>query len=129
MRRILVVDDNEEVRDLLEATLRRGNYQILTAGNGQEAVQVAGSQQPHVIIMDILMPGGMDGIEATRLLKAHAQTRDSKVVILSGRDTGRTEEEATIAGADAYLAKPFSPLLLLRTVEALVGENSPPELP
>jgi CheY-like chemotaxis protein len=122
MRRILVVDDREEVRDLLEATLRRGNYQIITAGNGQEAVEVAGNRRPHVIIMDVLMPGSVDGIEATRILKADARTRDSKILILTGKEAGQMAEEATTAGADAYLAKPFSPLLLLRTVDALVAQ-------
>jgi two-component system, OmpR family, phosphate regulon response regulator PhoB len=85
---------------------------------------VAENQRPHLIIMDVLMPGTLDGIEATRILKADEQTRDSKILILSGKDAGQMAEEANIAGADAYLAKPFSPLLLLRTVEALVGENS-----
>ena len=122
MRRILVVDDREEVRDLLEATLRRGNYQIITAGNGQEAVEVAGNRRPHVIIMDVLMPGSVDGIEATRILKADARTRDSKILILTGKEAGQMAEEATTAGADAYLAKPLSPLLLLRTVDALVAQ-------
>lgn len=121
--RILVVDDRQEVRDLLEATLRRGNYQILTAGNGQEAVALAGNEKPHLIIMDVLMPGGLNGIEVTRILKGDAQTRGSKILILSGNDAGRISEEATAAGADAYLTKPFSPLLLLRTVEALISKN------
>lgn len=123
MRRILIVDDREEVRDLLEATLKRGNYQIITATNGQEALEVAGNRRPHVIVMDVLMPGCVDGIQATRILKSDARTRESKILILTGKEAGKMAEEASSAGADAYLSKPFSPLMLLRTVDELAAQQ------
>lgn len=123
MRRILIVDDKEEVRDLLATTLKRGDYQIASAASAEEALQVAGIWNPHVIIMDVLMPGGVDGIQATRMLKSDARTRDSKVLVLSGKMGAQVPDDATKAGADAYFSKPFSPLSLLRTVDSLFEEH------
>jgi len=124
MTKILIVDDREDVRDLLEATLRRGTYEILSAASGQEALEVAAVRRPNVIIMDVLMPGTVDGIQATRILKSDERTSKSKILILTGKEADEVAEEAVIAGADAYLAKPFSPLALLQTVDDLAGQQS-----
>jgi len=124
MTKILIVDDREDVRDLLEATLRRGKYEIMSAASGQEALEVAADRRPAVIIMDVLMPGSVDGIQATRILKSDDRTKGSKILILTGKETDQIAEEAVSAGADAYLAKPFSPLALLQTVDYLAGYPS-----
>lgn len=121
MKKILVVDDRAEVRDLLERTLARGSYQIFSAGNGQEAVALARDEAPDLIVMDIMMPGDLNGTEATRILKSDPQTRVSKVMILTGKEGAQVVQDATNAGADVFVAKPFSPLELLQKIDELLG--------
>ena len=69
MKKILIVDDQLEVRELVEVTMRVGEYQILKAQSGEEAIDIVKAEKPELIIMDIMMPGGIDGLEATRILK------------------------------------------------------------
>jgi len=121
VKKILVVDDRAEVRDLLERTLARGSYQIFSAGNGQEAVALARDEAPDLIVMDIMMPGDLNGTEATRILKSDPQTRVSKVMILTGKEGAQVVQDATNAGADVFVAKPFSPLELLQKIDELLG--------
>jgi CheY-like chemotaxis protein len=121
MRTLLVVDDHREVRGLLERTLARKDYKMLGAGSGQEALTLARHEKPDLIIMDIGMPGPVNGIQATQILKSHPETRHTKVIVLTGRGDARAPEDAAKAGADAFISKPFSPLDLLRKIEELLG--------
>ena len=117
MKKILIVDDEAEIRDLVERTLHAEDRTVLKAENGGKAVEIACAEKPDLIMMDIMMPGSIDGLEATRILKADAQTRDCVVVILTGRDEDIDRERGLKAGADDYLVKPFSPLELMRKVD------------
>jgi CheY-like chemotaxis protein len=119
MKRILVVDDEKDVRNLLEETLKRKDYEILQAGTGEDALVISRKMRPDLILMDIMMPGDLNGIEATRMLKADVRTKKSKVIILTS--SGTLKELAMSAGADAYFLKPFSPLELLRKIDELLG--------
>jgi CheY-like chemotaxis protein len=119
MKRILVVDDEKDVRNLLEETLKRKDYEILQAGTGEDALVISRKIRPDLILMDIMMPGDLNGIEATRMLKADVRTKKSKVIILTS--SGTLKELAMSAGADAYFLKPFSPLELLRKIDELLG--------
>jgi len=121
MKKILVVDDQKEVRELVEVTLRVGDYQILHAASGQEAVEIAREQHPDLIIMDLMMPGTMDGLEATKVIKADPETRQSIIIILTGKGQKDDREKGLEAGADHYFVKPFSPLDLIRKVEEILG--------
>jgi two-component system, OmpR family, phosphate regulon response regulator PhoB len=118
MKTILIVDDEIDVRNLLAQTLKREDCEILTAETGQEALDIAEDKAPDVILMDIMMPGNMNGVQATRILKTNAKTKRSKIIILTCSDD--TKEEAMNAGADGYLLKPFSPLELLETIEGII---------
>jgi CheY-like chemotaxis protein len=122
MKKILIVDDLEEVRQLLTTTLARSKYQILTARNGLLAVEMARKQQPDLIIMDIVMPGTIDGLEATRILKRDPQTGACPIIILTGNNLYGDMGTALDAGADKYFTKPFSPLKLIEEVEGLLGK-------
>ena len=117
MKKILIVDDRQEVRELVEVTLRAGDYQIFQAESGESAVEVARAEKPDLIIMDIMMPGGIDGIEATRILKNDPRTKECPVIMLTGKGQEDDKEEGFEAGADDYFVKPFSPLELLKKVE------------
>ncbi|MDQ7782310.1 MAG: response regulator [Desulfomonilaceae bacterium] len=120
MKKILVVDDRPEVRELLRRTLAKGSYETFCADNGADALTMARERNPDLILMDILMPGDLNGTETARMLKSDPQTKYSKIVILSGRDEPEVMSEALEAGADGYFTKPFSPLDLLRKIEELL---------
>ena len=121
MKRILVVDDETDIRKLLEETLKSKDYEILQAGTGEDALVISRKIRPDLILMDVMMPGDLNGIEATRMLKADVRTKQSKVIVLTS--SGTLKELAMDAGADAYFLKPFSPLELLRKIDEFLGET------
>lgn len=121
MKTILVVDDQKEVRELVEVTLRSDGYQIFQATNGKEAVDIAKTHKPDVVIMDIMMPGDLDGIEATRLVKQNPDTQHIKIIMLTAKGQSTDFDAGFAAGADGYFTKPFSPLDLIKKVEEVIG--------
>jgi two-component system, OmpR family, phosphate regulon response regulator PhoB len=123
MKKILITDDQVEVRELVEVTLRVDDYIILQAKNAEEAITIAKREKPELILMDVMMPGSIDGFEATKILKSMPETRDSIVVILSAKGQRLDKEKGKGAGADAYFVKPFSPLELIQKVEQVLDEN------
>jgi len=122
MKKVLIVDDHAEVRRLVEMTLRVGDYKILQAQNGQEAIEIARNKKPDLIIMDIMMPGNMDGLEATRILKDDPETKDSIIIMLTAKGQEFDKEKGLEAGADDYFTKPFSPLELIKKVEEVLED-------
>lgn len=121
MKKILITDDQAEVRELVEVTLNIGDYLILQADSGEKAVEIAKTQKPDLIIMDIMMPGEVDGLEATRLIKNSPECDNCKIVILTAKGQQADKEGGYKAGADDYFAKPFSPLELINKVEEILG--------
>lgn len=122
MKKILIVDDQIEVRELVQVTLEIGDYQILTAENGQQALEIAHTEHPDIILMDIMMPGSeIDGLEACRRLKANSTTADITIVMLSAKGQEGDIENGKSAGADDYFSKPFSPIALIEKVESVIG--------
>jgi CheY-like chemotaxis protein len=121
MKKILIVDDQLEVRELVEVTMRVGEYQILKAQSGEEALKIVKAEKPELIIMDVMMPGGMDGLEATRILKNDSETKDCKIIMLTAKGQQSEREKGIKAGADDYFVKPFSPLELIKKVEEFLG--------
>lgn len=121
MKKILIVDDRAEVRELVEVTLRSSEYISLQAESGEKAIEIAKAERPHLIIMDIMMPGGMDGLETTRILKGDPETRESVIIMLTAKGQEIDREEGFKAGADDYFVKPFSPLDLIRKVDEVLG--------
>jgi len=122
MKKILIVDDREDTVELLEMTLKRGNFEVLRAGSGESALEVVRTQKPDLIIMDILMPGKIDGLEATRIIKGNPETRHCKVIMISGKGLEADREAGLEAGAQDYFLKPFSPLELIRRVDELMND-------
>ncbi len=121
MKTILVVDDNKEVRELVKTTLGMESYQVLECSSGEEALGVAQQALPDLIILDISMPGGMNGIEVVRRLKSGPQPLDCPIIILSGMGRRKHKKEALEAGALDFFAKPFSPLELIEKVEQILN--------
>ena len=119
-KKILVVDDEKDIRDLVEVTLLRSDHLVIKAESGDRAVEIARMQKPDLILMDIMMPGNIDGLEATRILKNDPETRQCPVVLLTAKGQLADRREGIKAGADDYFAKPFSPLELLRKVDQIL---------
>lgn len=122
MRKILIVDDQLEVRELVQVTLEIGDYQILAAENGQQALEVARAESPDIILLDIMMPGSdVDGLEACRRLKQDPATAHITVVMLSAKGQESDIAAGRAAGADDYFTKPFSPIALIEKVEEVMN--------
>jgi CheY-like chemotaxis protein len=122
MKKILIVDDQIEVRELVQVTLEIGDYQILSAENGQQAIDIAKAEHPDIILLDIMMPGSdIDGLEACRRLKSDPVTADITIVMLSAKGQEVDIETGKFAGADDYFTKPFSPIALIEKVESVIG--------
>jgi len=109
MHSVLVVDDYEDTRELLEVVLSGRGYRVFTASDGAEGVRVAREARPNVIVMDLFMPG-MDGFEATRLLKDHEDTSATPVIAYTARPSPLGRHEALFA---AVCRKPCPPDILL----------------
>ena len=117
-RTILVVDDDPMVRKLITATLEDvGGFRLREAGDGEEALATAVAESPEIVLLDVAMPR-LDGVETCRRLRSDPATADATIVMLTGMP-GIDEDRAAAAGADLFLTKPFSPLRLLRLVDAI----------
>lgn len=114
-QRILVVDDHEDNRRILRDLLTAAGYEILEAETGEDAVASAESHVPDLILMDIQLPG-MDGYEATRRIKGNPALRHIPLIVVTSYALSGDEAKALAAGADAYVAKPFRPRLMLAKV-------------
>ena len=119
MATVLIVDDDPFIRRLVATTLEDvAGFELMEAGDGREAVAVAGKTPPELVFLDIDMPE-VDGIDACRQLRANASTAKATIVMLTAAAGDEAEREADEAGADLFLTKPFSPLELLRLVHDL----------
>ncbi len=119
MKRALIVEDQAEIRDLIRMTLEFEDLEIHEADNGPQALDAARRLQPALVLLDVMMPGGMDGYEVCEKLRADATLRRARVVMLTARARAEDRARGRQAGADAYLTKPFSPRELLDLVGKL----------
>lgn len=119
--RILVVDDLEANRRLLEAKLTGEYYDVLMAQRGEEAVQLAKRARPDLILLDVMMPGGIDGYEACRRLKAQPETRHIPIIILTTLDDRENKLRGLQAGAEEFLTKPIDDVQLIARVKSLLS--------
>jgi CheY-like chemotaxis protein len=122
MTKILVVEDNEMNRDMLSRRLVRKKYEVLVAVDGRESVEMARSEAPDLILMDMSLPV-MDGWEATRQLKASPETQAIPIIALTAHAMSGDREKAMEAGCDDYDTKPIELPRLLGKIEALLGER------
>lgn len=120
MEKLLIADDEESLRLLVSATLASEDYEILEAGNGTKALAIARSEQPHVVLLDVNMPG-MNGLEVCQRIKGDPTLASVRVVMLSTASQADERAAGAGAGADAYLTKPFSPLELLTVIERMMA--------
>ena len=120
-KRILVVEDQEDLRGVLRTLLTGSGYAMLEAVDGETGVARAKSDRPDLILMDIQMPV-LDGYEATRRIKADPDLAATPVIAVSSFAMKGDEEKARAAGCDHYVTKPYSPMQLLRVIRGYLGE-------
>jgi two-component system cell cycle response regulator DivK len=118
-RRILVVEDQIDNQQILRDLLNSAGYDVMEAGNGEEALAVAVRERPDLILMDIQLPL-LDGYEATRRIKADPALRAIPVIVVTSYALSGDEAKALAAGCDAYVTKPFSPRALLAKIRQYV---------
>ena len=123
INKILIVDDEVETLRLISIALRRQGMQVITANNGSQALELAFSEKPNLIILDIMMPD-INGFEVVRRLKKDAKTQDIPVLIFSARNQSSDKVTGYESGADDYLTKPIHPAELISHVKTLL-EKSP----
>lgn len=121
--RVLVVDDDDVIRQLITVNLELEGFEVVTAVDGQDALEKVKDVNPQVVTLDVMMPR-VDGWEAARRLRSDPQTRNIKVVLLSARAQEADLQRGTQLGVDAYLTKPFDPDELIDTVRRLVAAAS-----
>jgi len=121
-KRILIVEDQEDLRGVLHDLLSGSGYAVIEAADGQEGVAKAKSERPDLILMDIQMPI-LDGYEATRQIKADPTLAKMPIIAVSSFAMKGDEEKARKAGCDHYVTKPYSPLQLLRTIRGVLGDQ------
>jgi two-component system alkaline phosphatase synthesis response regulator PhoP len=121
--KILLVDDEPDILEFMEYNLKKEGYQVLLAGNGKEAVDIAKREKPQLVILDIMMPV-MDGIEACRTMRDMPDLKNTIITFL----TARNEEYSQIAGfdvgADDYINKPIKPRIMISRIKALLRRSS-----
>ena len=123
MKKILIVEDNPAIRELVVETLQDPGCQILESENGEDAIQVFDREKPELIIMDVMMPGRLDGLEATRIIKDSPDGEKCSIILLTARGQKEDISKGLKAGADDYLVKPFSPMELINKVEAILESS------
>ena len=123
MSKILLVEDNEMNRDMLSRRLERKGFEVIIAVDGQQGVDLAGSESPALILMDLSLPV-IDGWEATRLIKADPATQNIPVIALTAHAMAGDEQKAREAGCDDYDTKPVNLNRLLEKIENLLGSGA-----
>lgn len=118
--RILIVEDQPDIRKLIRMTLEFSDFEIHEAQDGESGLNMARAIKPHVMLLDVMMPGLLDGYQVCQRIKSDADLKQIQVVMLTARGQATDIATGEASGADAYLVKPFSPLELINRVEAMV---------
>lgn len=118
--RILVADDDEDIRDLVASKLELGGYEVRAFGDGPTALEGIRSWAPDLAVLDISMPE-MDGLDVLREVRRDPEVSETRIILLTARATTSDLDLGLTAGADAYVFKPFSPADLLRQVEEILA--------
>ncbi len=120
--KILIAEDERDIRDLINFTLGFAGYQVVTTSNGEEAYQAALREIPDLILLDVRMPR-MTGYEACKLLKQEDSTRNIPIIFLSAKGQESEVKTGLEAGAEEYILKPFSPDQLVERIKAVLKSN------
>jgi len=123
MARIVVADDDADIRDLVVFKLRQGGHEVEAYGDGAAAVEACQEQRPDLVVLDLMMPG-MGGLDACRALRLDPELARVPVILLTARAQESDIEQGFSAGADDYVVKPFSPRELASRVAAVLQRSN-----
>ncbi|MCF8151679.1 MAG: response regulator [Burkholderiaceae bacterium] len=123
--KLLIVDDQDDLRKMLRLALGYGKYKLFEAADGETALAIARAEKPDVILLDVMMPGKLDGIAVCRAIKADPELAGCFVLMLTARGQASDYASGDAAGADAYMVKPFSPTKLVEVVEMRTRLDKP----
>ena len=122
MARILIIEDESDIRELISFNLEMSGYEVAAAGDGEQGIEKASEGDFDLIVLDIMLPG-IDGFQVCRLLRKAPETRDIPVLML----TARAEDDDVVfgldAGADDYMTKPFSPRVLIARIQSALRKS------
>ncbi|MCI5055385.1 MAG: response regulator transcription factor [Flavobacteriales bacterium] len=118
MEKILLVDDENDILEFLSYNLKQEGYQIFTATNGKAAIEIAKSEKPELIVLDVMMPE-MDGVETCIEIRKYPELKNSFIVFLTARSEDYSQIAGLEAGADDYLTKPIKPRVFVSKIKAL----------
>lgn len=124
MARIVIADDDADIRELVVFKLRHAGHEVLPVADGAAAVEACLGNKPDLVILDVMMPG-MSGLEAARVLRADETMSGVPIIMLTARAQEADIEQGFEAGADDYVVKPFSPRELAQRVAAVLGQDVP----
>jgi two-component system phosphate regulon response regulator PhoB len=127
-RSVLVVEDEDSIRELICVGLERAGYKVSSAGSGEEALALIGRERPDIVVLDLMLPG-IGGLDVCRRLRMDRETAGIPVIILSARDGEQDVVSGLEYGADDYLTKPFSPKILLARIRAVLRRRDVGESP
>lgn len=122
MHTILIADDEESIRRLIETTIESPDCRLLQAANGASAVDIASRELPDLIVLDWMMPG-MTGLEVVEKLRLESATASIPIILLTAMGQEKDKQQGLASGAIAYLVKPFSPLELLQIIQQVLAGN------
>ncbi|HET8869881.1 MAG TPA: response regulator [Aquabacterium sp.] len=120
--KILIVEDQAEIRHLIRVTLACGNYEVYEAADGTSGLTQVRALKPDLVLLDVMMPGGLSGFDVCRQIKADRTLDAVRVMMLTALGEVSDIDEARDCGADAYWVKPFSPAELLDQIDALLPQ-------
>ena len=122
MARIVIADDDADIRELVVFKLRHGGHEVIPVGDGAAAVEACRSEKPDLVILDVMMPG-MSGLEAARALREDETLGGLPIMMLTARAQESDIDQGFSAGADDYIVKPFSPRELAARVDAVLAKT------
>jgi CheY-like chemotaxis protein len=123
MKRILVVEDDPLILNLIVILLEREGYDLVTAGSAEEGMDLAAARRPDLVLMDVALPG-LDGLSATRKLKTREDTRSIPIIALTAQAMKEDVEKAAQAGCDGFITKPISTRPFLQEISRFLGERA-----
>ena len=117
MNKVLVIEDDRIIRDLYKVILGRSLH-VLECDNGRDGLDCARREHPEVIVLDLIMPGELDGLDVLAAIRQDPGMNDTYIIILTGQSDAKVRDQAMALGANAYFIKPFSPLTLFSHIRA-----------
>ena len=120
MRKVLIADDELNIRNILDFTLHTEGFDVVVAENGEQALELAISEEPDLVILDVMMPG-LSGIETCARMKQDTRTSHIPVILLTAKSSKEDRGVGAAAGADHYITKPFSPHTVIDKVNTVLG--------